>query len=80
MEPSMTQEGNKRTLAAILSAGVLAANLLQWMLRSWSHNGVYVWDLVAAANATTPDLCEHQQVHVQVITKFRFTAIKTQAS
>lgn len=49
--------------------GVLAANVLQWMLRSWSPNGIYAWDLVAAVNATTPDLCEHQQVHVQVITK-----------
>jgi purine nucleosidase/pyrimidine-specific ribonucleoside hydrolase len=48
---------------------VLAAKLLQWMLRSMSRNGVYVWDLVAAVNAVEPDLCEHRQVHVQVVTR-----------
>ena len=49
--------------------GVLAAKLLQWMLSSMSRNGVYVWDLVAAVNVVEPDLCEHQQVHVQVVTR-----------
>ena len=49
--------------------GVLAAQLLQWMLRSMSPNGVYVWDLVAAVNAVAPDLCEHQQFHLKIITE-----------
>jgi pyrimidine-specific ribonucleoside hydrolase len=35
----------------------LAADLLQWMLQSWSQTGVYLWDLVTAVNATDPDLC-----------------------
>lgn len=49
--------------------GVLAAKLLQWMLRSMSPNGVYVWDLVAAVNAVEPDLCEHRQIHLKVLTQ-----------
>ena len=50
-------------------AGVLAARLLQWMMRSMSPNKVYIWDLVAAVNAAAPDLCEHQQFHLKVITE-----------
>ena len=47
----------------------LAANLLEWMLQTMSPGGVYVWDLVAGVNATTPALCEQQPSPVRVITK-----------
>jgi pyrimidine-specific ribonucleoside hydrolase len=49
--------------------GILAAELLRWMLRSWSPKGIFVWDLVAAVNATDPDLCQQEQVNVQVVTE-----------
>lgn len=48
--------------------GVLAAEILRWMLRSWFPEGVYAWDLVAAVNATDSDLCRYERVHVQVVT------------
>jgi purine nucleosidase/pyrimidine-specific ribonucleoside hydrolase len=49
------------------SEGVLAGKLLQWMLDSWSSTGVYVWDLVAAVNATDPALCPEVSVAVDII-------------
>lgn len=48
--------------------GVLAAEILRWMLRSWSPTGVYAWDLVAAVNATNPNLCQDTQAHLRVVT------------
>jgi pyrimidine-specific ribonucleoside hydrolase len=47
--------------------GVLAGDLLQWMLRSWSPDGVYVWDLVAAIGGTDPALCPEVALSVDVI-------------
>ncbi len=49
--------------------GVLAAKLLQWMLDSWHPSGIYVWDLIAAVNVTTPKLCKSKQVHLKVVTE-----------
>ncbi len=49
--------------------GILAAELLRWMLRSWSPKGIFVWDLVAAVNTTDPDLCRQKKVNVQVVTE-----------
>ena len=49
--------------------GLLAANLLEWMLQRMSPDGVYVWDLVAAVIATIPALCEQQPLNVRVVTK-----------
>jgi inosine-uridine nucleoside N-ribohydrolase len=37
------------------------------MLESWSPQGVYVWDLVAAVNATDPDLCAGVLLSVDVL-------------
>jgi len=37
--------------------GELAGNVLQWMLRSWSPDGVFVWDLVAAITTSDARLC-----------------------
>jgi inosine-uridine nucleoside N-ribohydrolase len=47
--------------------GAVARDLLQWMLRSWSPTGVYVWDLVAAANAANPALCPETPLSVDII-------------
>jgi inosine-uridine nucleoside N-ribohydrolase len=46
--------------------GTLAGNILQWMLDSWSVKQVYIWDLVAALNATDPSLCPQVQLAVDV--------------
>ncbi len=47
--------------------GVLAGDLLQWMLDSWSSAGVYVWDLVAALDATDATLCPEVSLSVDVL-------------
>jgi inosine-uridine nucleoside N-ribohydrolase len=36
------------------------------MLRSWSPDGVYIWDLVAAVNATNPALCPEVLLSVDI--------------
>lgn len=41
--------------------------VLQWMLDSWSSTGVYVWDLVAAVNATDPALCPEGSLSVDIL-------------
>jgi pyrimidine-specific ribonucleoside hydrolase len=46
--------------------GVLAGDLLQWMLDSWSSTGVMIWDLVAAVNATDPGLCPAMPLAVDI--------------
>ena len=50
------------------SEGVLARDLLRWMLDSWSPEGVYVWDLVAAVQATRPQVCPEVHLALEVIT------------
>ena len=46
--------------------GILAAEILRWMLASWYSEGVYAWDLMAAVDLTSPELCEHSDVHIRV--------------
>ncbi len=46
----------------------MASSLLQWMLDSWSPQGVYVWDLVTATLATNPALCKEISMGLDVIT------------
>jgi pyrimidine-specific ribonucleoside hydrolase len=48
--------------------GTLAGEMLQWMIHSWYPNGAYVWDLVAAINASDPVLCPETQLSLDVIT------------
>lgn len=48
--------------------GVIASNLLEWMLNSWSPEGVYVWDLVAALQATNPAMCPEVSLSIDIIT------------
>ncbi len=61
-----TQSDALRWAASGTPDGVLAGDLLQWMLDSWSSTGVYVWDLVAAVNATDPALCPEVSLAVDV--------------
>jgi pyrimidine-specific ribonucleoside hydrolase len=52
--------------------GKLAAEILRWYLdfmADYYPEGAYMWDLVAAVNVTNPDLCQAEQVHVQVLTE-----------
>jgi purine nucleosidase/pyrimidine-specific ribonucleoside hydrolase len=45
-----------------------AGELLGWMLDSWSPEGVFVWDLLAAVQATNPQVCPEVPLAVEVIT------------
>jgi inosine-uridine nucleoside N-ribohydrolase len=49
--------------------GTMAGKLLQWMLQSWSPEGVYIWDLAAAVQATNPVLCPEASIAVDIVTK-----------
>lgn len=44
----------------------LAGNILNWMLRSWSLEVVYIWDLVAATVATDKMLCPEVQISLDI--------------
>jgi pyrimidine-specific ribonucleoside hydrolase len=46
----------------------LASDLLQWMLENWSRDGVFIWDLVAAVQATNPSLCPEGPLSLAVVT------------
>jgi purine nucleosidase/pyrimidine-specific ribonucleoside hydrolase len=45
----------------------IAGEILEWMLRSWSLEAAYVWDLVAAAAATDPNLCPEVHLALDVV-------------
>jgi pyrimidine-specific ribonucleoside hydrolase len=47
--------------------GTLASDLLQMTLESWSATGVYVWDLVAATQATDSALCPEAPLALEVL-------------
>jgi purine nucleosidase/pyrimidine-specific ribonucleoside hydrolase len=52
--------------------GKLATEILRWMLhrlRDVFPDGVYLWDLLAAVDAIDPNLCQHEQVHIRVVTE-----------
>jgi len=44
----------------------IAGEFLDWMLRSWSLDAAYIWDLVAAVVATDPRLCPEVQLALDV--------------
>jgi purine nucleosidase/pyrimidine-specific ribonucleoside hydrolase len=46
----------------------LAHDLGQWMLDNWSPEGVMIWDLVAALQATDQALCPEVQMALEVVT------------
>lgn len=47
--------------------GDLAAEILQWMLKSWSEDGVYIWDLMAAADVPDSQHCPTELLAIDVI-------------
>jgi len=49
------------------TSGKWAGEILSWTLDSWSTKNAYVWDLVAAALATDPDLCPAVPLSVDVL-------------
>ena len=49
--------------------GILAAEILRWMLRSWFPEGVYAWDVVAAVDMTEPDLCQREDQFIRIATE-----------
>ena len=54
--------------SSTIPEGTMAGDLLQWMLDSWSPNGVFIWDLVAAVQATNPEICSEVSLPVDIIT------------
>jgi purine nucleosidase/pyrimidine-specific ribonucleoside hydrolase len=49
--------------------GVLAAEILRWMLDEFKNEDVYLWDLLTAVHVTDPALCRVEKLHVQVNTQ-----------
>ncbi len=49
--------------------GKIAGEVLQWMLNSWSKQGVYVWDLVAAVTASNPAICPEVSLAINIATE-----------
>jgi pyrimidine-specific ribonucleoside hydrolase len=49
--------------------GVLASEILRWMLSSWFPDGVYAWDVVAAVDMTDSDVCQHINQYVSIATQ-----------
>jgi pyrimidine-specific ribonucleoside hydrolase len=48
--------------------GVLAGDVLDWMLKSWSPKGVYVWDLATAVTLDDGVLCPPVALALEVVT------------
>ena len=49
------------------SQGVYAADILRWMLRSWSTDNAYLWDLAAAVVMTDQRLCPEVPLAIDVV-------------
>jgi len=68
-----TREDLEAWLASGSQEGLLAAEILDWMLdhfeADFKAEGVYLWDLLTAVHTTDPDLCQKEKIHVQVVTQ-----------
>jgi inosine-uridine nucleoside N-ribohydrolase len=62
-----TQSDAQDWAASGTAEGALAAKLLSWMLRSWSTDRAYIWDLAAAAAMTDPRLCLEAPLALSVV-------------
>jgi purine nucleosidase/pyrimidine-specific ribonucleoside hydrolase len=62
-----TEQDAARWSTSGSAEGAMAADLLQWTLESWSVEGVYIWDLVAAVNSGEPELCAENPLSVEVL-------------
>lgn len=49
------------------SEGVIAADILSWILRSWSTDNAYIWDLASAVIMTDQRLCPEVPLAVDVV-------------
>ena len=47
--------------------GRTAGDILTWMLRNWQTEQVYIWDLVAAVQATNSALCPEETLPVEIV-------------
>jgi inosine-uridine nucleoside N-ribohydrolase len=63
-----SQEDVNRWKSSSSPESTIAGDLLQMMLNAWSVKETYVWDLVAATQATNPSLCEEVSLAVDVVT------------
>jgi len=52
--------------SSAIPESIMAGEFLYWMLRSWSLDAAYIWDLVAAVAATDPRLCPEVQLALDV--------------
>lgn len=52
---------------SVTSEGAFAADILRWMLRSWSTDNAYIWDLAAATVMTDPRLCPEVPLSLDVV-------------
>jgi inosine-uridine nucleoside N-ribohydrolase len=61
-----TEEDALSWAGSATSEGVFAADILSWMLRSWSTDNTYIWDLAAAVVMNDPRLCPEVPLAVDV--------------
>jgi len=64
-----TEEDAATWEASDTPEGILASEILRWMLSSWFPEGVYAWDVVAAVDMNDPDVCQHIDQFVSVSTE-----------
>jgi purine nucleosidase/pyrimidine-specific ribonucleoside hydrolase len=55
--------------AAATPEGVFAADILRWMLDSWSTDNAYIWDLAAATVMSDQRLCPKVPLDLEVVTE-----------
>jgi purine nucleosidase/pyrimidine-specific ribonucleoside hydrolase len=63
---SWTSSDAQTWTSSIFPETMMAGDFLEWMLRSWSLEAAYIWDLVAAVSATDPELCPEVQLALNV--------------
>lgn len=63
---SWTSSDAQTWTSSIFPETMMAGDFLEWMLRSWSLEEAYIWDLVAAVSATDPELCPEVQLALNV--------------
>lgn len=64
---TFTEADREAWAASGTPEGGWAAELLAWMLESWSAEDIMIWDLVAAAQATDPALCPEAALSVEIV-------------
>ena len=62
-----TEEDAATWAASATPEGAMAADILRWMLASWTTENAYIWDLAAAAVMTDPRLCPEVPLALDVV-------------